>query len=87
MEIEFTTNALKDLKYWKKTNNTAIQKRISILLEDIIKHPFTGIGKPEALKHQLKGFWSRRITKEHRIVYKVEDNTLIIVAALRFHYD
>jgi toxin YoeB len=76
-----------ELKYWKKTNNTAIQKRISILLEDIIKHPSTGIGKPEALKHQLKGFWSRRITKEHRIVYKVEGNKLIIVAALRFHYD
>ena len=87
MEVEFTSNALKDLKYWKKTNNTTIQKRITILLADIIKHPFTGIGKPESLKHQLKGYWSRRITKEHRIVYKVENNKLIIVAALRFHYD
>ena len=87
MEVELTSNALKDLNYWKKTNNTTIQKRITILLADIIKHPFTGIGKPEALKHQLKGYWSRRITKEHRIVYKVENNKLIIVAALRFHYD
>ena len=87
MEVEFTKNALKDLKYWKKTNNTIIQQRISLLLEDIIKHPYDGIGKPEALKYQLKGFWSRRITKEDRIVYKVENNQLIIVAALRFHYD
>lgn len=87
MEIEFTKNALKDLKYWKKTNNTSIKERISILLQDIIEHPFSGIGKPEALKHQLKGYWSRRITKEHRIVYKIENNKLIIVAAHRFHYD
>ena len=87
MEIEFTKNALKDLKYWKKTNNTSIKERISILLQDIIEHPFSGIGKPEALKHQLKGYWSRRITKEHRIVYKIENNKLIIVAALRFHCD
>tara|TARA_B100000809_G_scaffold228064_1_gene240825 strand:+ start:1033 stop:1296 length:264 start_codon:yes stop_codon:yes gene_type:complete len=87
MEIEFTKNALKDLKYWKKTNNTNIQERISILLQNIIEHPFSGIGKPEALKHQLKGYWSRRITKEHRIVYKFVNNKIIIVAALRFHYD
>mgnify|MGYP005992763997 CR=1 FL=1 len=87
MEIEFTKNALKDLKYWKKTNNTSIQERITLLLKDIVKHPFSGIGKPEALKHRLKGYWSRRITKEHRIVYKVVNNKIIIVAALRFHYD
>ncbi|MCB9361645.1 MAG: Txe/YoeB family addiction module toxin [Flavobacteriales bacterium] len=86
MEIEFTKTALKDLKYWKNTKNTTIQKRISVLLEDIVKHPFSGIGKPEALKYQLKGFWSRRITKEHRIIYKVVNNKIIIVTALRFHY-
>tara|TARA_R110001592_G_scaffold89458_3_gene263115 strand:- start:2231 stop:2491 length:261 start_codon:yes stop_codon:yes gene_type:complete len=86
MEIEFTKTALKDLKYWKSTKNTTIQKRISVLLEDIVKHPFSGIGKPEALKYQLKGFWSRRITKEHRIIYKVVNNKIIIVTALRFHY-
>ena len=87
MEVELTKNALKDLKYWKRTNNTNIQERITILLKDILQHPYSGIGKPEALKHQLKGYWSRRITKEHRIVYKVVNNKIIIVAALRFHYD
>ena len=67
MEIEFTKTALKDLKYWKSTKNTTIQKRISILLEDIVKHPFSGIGKPEALKYQLKGEldWYFQILQEN----------------------
>jgi toxin YoeB len=60
-------------------------ERINKLIKEIQRVPFTGIGKPEALKHALAGFWSRRITDEHRMVYRVEDGALLI-AQLRFHY-
>ena len=85
MEIEFTGQSRKDLKYWKKINNPDIQKRISDIIKDIQEHPFTGIGNPEPLKHQLKGYWSRRINKEHRLVYKILKNSVMIYS-LRFHY-
>ncbi len=87
MEIVYTDKALKDVKYWKKNKNTKIQKRITELLEAIQTSPYSGIGNPEALKHQLSGYWSRRINKEHRIVYRVidEDNT-IEIDSLRHHY-
>ena len=87
MEIVFTKNALKDLKYWKKQKNKEILLRIESLLNDIIKNPFEGIGNPEPLKYQLSGYWSRRITKEHRLIYTINDGKIIIVTALRFHYD
>ena len=60
-------------------------KRINLLIEDIQPHPYAGIGKPEPLKHGLAGYWSRRIDDEHRIVYKQQDDTLLI-AQLRYHY-
>ena len=63
--------AEEDLAYWKSTGNKRIMKRISKLLEDILQHPFTGIGKPEPLKGDLQGVWSRRITDEHRLIYSV----------------
>ena len=85
MELEFTEQAQKDLKYWKKINNLAVQKRISTLLEAIKEEPYTGIGNPEALKHQLTGLWSRRINREHRLVYEVLEDKIVIYA-LRFHY-
>ena len=85
MVIHFTNEALKDLKYWKKIKNIQVQKRISLLLNDISKSPFGGIGNPEQLKHQLSGYWSRRIDKEHRLVYKVLDEQIDIIS-LRFHY-
>ena len=85
MELEFTEQAQKDLKYWKKINNLAVQKRISTLLEAIKEEPYTGIGNPEALKHQLTGLWSRRINREHRLVYEVLEDKIMIYA-LRFHY-
>ncbi|MBC8147968.1 MAG: Txe/YoeB family addiction module toxin [Bacteroidetes bacterium] len=85
MEIELTKEALKDLKYWRKIGNVQIQKRISALFDDIKKHPHHGIGNPEALKHELSGFWSRRINKEHRLVYKLEYNKIIVIS-MRFHY-
>jgi len=85
MEIAYSETAEEDIDFWKTSGNVAIQQRISILLEDIKKHPFWGIGKPEALKYNLSGFWSRRITSEHRIIYKVEGE-LVVVISCRFHY-
>jgi len=83
-KILFDENAWDDYKYWLD-NDIKILKRINELIKDIKSHPFTGLGKPEPLKHALKGYWSRRINKEHRIVYKVEGDTLFI-AQLRYHY-
>ncbi len=78
---------MEDLEYWKKVNNTAILKRIELLLADIAEHPFTGIGKPERLKFDLAGKWSRRINSEHRIVYKVTEQGIeILILSMRWHY-
>lgn len=85
MEVVFTDTALEDLDYWKKSGQTTIQNKISSLLQNIRQTPYSGIGKPEPLKHNLSGYWSRRINKEHRIVYRVEDQKIIIIS-LRFHY-
>lgn len=83
--IKFTETALEDYEYWKKSNNKKIIDKIKILLKNIQETPFTGLGKPEPLKHQLSGYWSRRINREHRIVYKVEEEIIFIIA-LRYHY-
>jgi len=85
MEIVFSSEALKDLDYWKKSGNKKVVEKIKSLLEEIQQTPFTGTSKPEALKHNWTGYWSRRITSEHRLVYKVEQDTLY-VAQLRYHY-
>jgi toxin YoeB len=85
MEVIYKDEALLDLKYWKKSGNKQVQKKITELIKDIKLHPETGIGKPEPLKYELLGLWSRRITDEHRIVYKVKNNVLFI-ASLRGHY-
>ena len=87
MEIEFTDQALRDIKYWKKVKNESIQTRIATLLEAIQENPYEGIGNPEALKHQLSGFWSRRINHEHRLVYQsLIEKKVIMIVSLRFHY-
>ena len=86
MEIVFTENALKDLKHWQTSGNNAIKNKISQLLLAIKQDPCRGIGKPEALKHFLTGCWSRRINKEHRLVYQVDENQITVLALL-FHYD
>jgi len=84
MNLTFAPKAWDCYLYWQKTDK-AIVKRINVLIKDIQRSPFQGIGKPEPLKHALSGFWSRRINDEHRIVYKVaEDN--ILIAQLRYHY-
>jgi toxin YoeB len=76
MEIEFTRSAKKDLEYWKKAGNSNVLKRVRELLDSIIEDPFNGIGKPEPLKHQLEGKWSRRIDKENRLVYSTENKII-----------
>ena len=90
MNFEFTENGWEDFEYWIETEKDIIDK-IKDLLSDIKKNPFKGIGKPEPLKYDLKGYWSRRITGEHRLVYKVEGKKGIdqkcIILQCRFHYD
>lgn len=85
MEIEYTLQAKEDLDFWKKSGNASILKKIRKLIEAIQQFPFEGIGKPEVLKYNLTGCWSRRINKEHRIVYEVFDDK-IIVHSLKGHY-
>lgn len=84
MTLVFAENAWDDYLYWQKTDKI-ILKRINSLIKDIARDPFEGIGKPEPLKHALSGYWSRRINEEHRIVYKIQENSLFI-AQLRYHY-
>jgi toxin YoeB len=83
--IKFTPEALADLEYWKKSGNTIILKCIRQLLQAIQNDPFKGIGKPEPLKYDLSGHWSRRINHTHRVVYKAEEN-IITIYSLRYHY-
>ncbi len=84
MRLTFSSQAWDNYLYWQKTDK-AILKRINVLIKEIQRAPFEGIGKPEPLRHSLTGYWSRRINNEHRIVYKVADNQLFI-AQLRYHY-
>jgi toxin YoeB len=85
MQIELTPEANSHLQFWRETSNYSILKRIENLLDSILQNPYQGIGKPELLKHQLKGKWSRRITQEHRFVYSVK-NDKIIIYSLKGHY-
>ena len=84
MKLIFSEHAWEDYLYWQRTDRKILQ-RINTLIREIQRAPFEGIGKPEPLKHGLSGYWSRRITDEHRIVYKVEADSLFI-AQLRYHY-
>ena len=84
MKLIFSEHAWEDYLYWQRTDRTILQ-RINTLIREIQRAPFRGIGKPEPLKHGLAGYWSRRITDEHRIVYKIEGDSLFI-AQLRYHY-
>lgn len=84
MTIKFSSNGWDDYLYWQSADKT-ILKRINRLIQEIQREPFEGIGKPEPLKHQLSGFWSRRIDGQHRLVYAIENETLLI-AQCRDHY-
>ena len=84
MKIVFHPNGWEDYLYWQQTDKQTL-KRINALIKDIERNPFEGIGKPEALKFDLSGFWSRRIDGEHRLVYGVKDDEVHILAC-RYHY-
>lgn len=84
MKLIFSEQAWEDYLYWQRTDKKILQ-RINTLLRDIQRLPYQGIGKPEPLRHSLAGYWSRRITDEHRIVYKVDDDA-VLIAQLRYHY-
>jgi toxin YoeB len=85
MRLEFKPQAFEDLQHWVATN-PRLAKKILRLIEDTTRDPFSGTGKPEPLKGDLAGWWSRRIDQEHRLIYKVESDTLVILQA-RHHYD
>ncbi|MBZ0332040.1 Txe/YoeB family addiction module toxin [Halomonas sp. ANAO-440] len=84
MKLTFSEHAWEEYLYWQKTDKKVL-RRINQLIKEIRRTPFEGIGKPEPLKHGLAGYWSRRINDEHRIVYKVTEDALLI-AQLRYHY-
>ena len=84
MRLIFSEHAWNDYLYWQKSDKKTL-KRINLLIKDVQRSPFEGIGKPEQLKHALSGYWSRRINEEHRFVYKVSDASLLI-AQLRYYY-
>lgn len=84
MRLVFTSHGWSDYRHWQTTDR-AVLKRINRLIDDIVRDPFDGIGKPEALRHALAGSWSRRITEEHRLVYLVHGEDIVIVQA-RYHY-
>jgi toxin YoeB len=84
MKLVFAEQAWADYQYWQKQDKRTLE-RINKLIQEVMRHPTEGIGKPEPLKHALAGWWSRRINDEHRMVYKVEGNALWI-AQLRYHY-
>ncbi len=84
MILSWAETAWEDYLYWQATDKKML-KRINALIADMLRHPFTGIGEPEPLKHNWSGYWSRRINLEHRIVYKVVENG-VIIAQCRYHY-
>ena len=84
MRLIFADTAWEDYLYWQK-QDCKVLERINKLVEEVRREPFSGVGKPEPLRHALAGFWSRRITDEHRMVYRVEGDHLLI-AQLRYHY-
>ena len=84
MKYIFIDESWEDYLYWQSVDKRKL-KRINNLLKDISRHPFTGLGKPEPLKHKYKGYWSRRID-EHRLIYRIKDEE-IHIAKCRFHYD
>ena len=87
MEITYSEQALEDITYWKKSGNKDLMNKITSLLRDMEEHPFTGIGKPEPLRGNLSGCWSRRINSQHRIIYSVHDDLIeIYVLSMRYHY-
>ena len=87
MEIIYSEEAQKDIEFWKKSGNKTIQNKIQQLLNAIETAPFEGIGKPEPLKHNLSGLWSRRINQEHRLIYRIiPDEQVVMIYSLKGLY-
>ncbi|HYU34822.1 MAG TPA: Txe/YoeB family addiction module toxin [Thermoanaerobaculia bacterium] len=84
MKLIFSERAWEDYLYWQETDRNLVA-RINRLIREIQREPFSGLGKPEPLKHAFQGYWSRRINDEHRIVYKIQDDS-VLIAQLRYHY-
>ena len=84
MRLIFSQDAWDDYLHWQKTDRKLLN-RVNLLIREVVRSPFEGIGKPEPLKHGLAGYWSRRINDEHRLVYKVEGES-VMIAQCRFHY-
>lgn len=84
MKLLFAEEAWEDYLYWQKQDRKMVE-RVNKLVQETTREPFTGIGKPEPLKHALAGYWSRRVTDEHRMVYRIDGDCLLI-AQLRYHY-
>ena len=85
MEIDYLDKALDDIDFWKKSGNKTVQTKINKLLESICTTPYSGIGKPEPLKHELSKYWNHRITDKHRLIYTVSENRIKVIS-MRFHY-
>lgn len=85
MNLVFSAQAWEDYLFWQTTDPRMVS-RINLLLKDIIRSPHSGIGKPEPLKHAFRGYWSRRIDSEHRLVYRVVEGG-VLIAQVRFHYE
>ena len=84
-QIAFTNAAWQDYVWWQ-TQDRKTLRRINLLVEATLREPFTGIGKPEPLRENLSGYWSRRIDESNRLVYAVEDEQIVVIAC-RYHYD
>jgi len=86
--IEFTSKALEGIEKLKKSGNKPVLMKIRKLLDELTEHPYTGTGQPEQLKHNLSGFWSRRINQEHRIVYAVAEKSVVVtIVSAKGHYN
>ena len=85
MNLQFSSRSWDEYLHWQQSDKK-ILKRVHELLKDIARSPYQGIGKPEPLKHALSGYWSRRINDEHRLVYRVQGQ-IILIAQLRYHYE
>ncbi|RYE18850.1 MAG: Txe/YoeB family addiction module toxin [Sphingobacteriaceae bacterium] len=85
LDLDFSDQAIEDVAFHKKFGNKAVLKKLFILLDEIADHPFIGTGKPEALKYNLSGKWSRRINQEHRLVYEVFED-YVVIHSLKDHY-
>lgn len=87
MEVEYMPEAIKDIQYFKKSGDKKLMKKIQSLIFEMQDSPKKGTGKPEQLKNNLSGYWSRRINREHRIVYKIDENrNIITIYSMRGHY-